>query len=103
VIEVAHAALASFGRTGTTVVAAIVGLGLVNSRVLVGPGRVLDPPGTLWGRLLLAKLPLLGALLGLAGLNRWVLTSALGHDRTVLAVATVSHLLQSVMSRPVLD
>lgn len=96
-VEVAHTALASFGRTGTIVVAAIVGSGLINSWVLVGSGRVLDLPGTLWGRLLLAKLALFVVTFGLAGLNRWVLIPALGYERTTIAPAEVSHLQRSVI------
>lgn len=96
-IEVAHAALARFGQTGTVIVAAIIGSGLVNSWVLVGPGRVLDLPDTLWGQLLLGKLALFAAMLGLAGLNRWVLTPALGRDQTAIAPATILHLRRSVL------
>ncbi len=97
VVEVTHAALSSFGRAGTIIVAAIVGSGLVNSWVLIGPGQVLDLPGTLWGRLLLAKLALFAAMLGLAGLNRWVLTPALGRNPVTIAPATVLRLRRSVM------
>lgn len=97
VIDVAYQGLASFGRTGTIIVMVIVGTGLINSWVLVGPGRVLDLPDTLWGRLLLAKLTLFATMLGLAALNRWVLTPALNRTAAIAPVAALARLRRSVL------
>jgi len=97
-IEVAYRALTRFSRMGTMIVAAIVGTGLVNSYVLVGPGRVLDLPATLWGQLLLAKLALFAGMLGLAAANRWVLTPALHRTpATAAALPALLRLRRSVM------
>ncbi len=96
-----HRALHGFGRVGTIVVGAIVVTGLVNSWMLVGFGNVPELGTTLYGRLLIAKLVLFGAMLGLASLNRFRLTptfersiaaadhrEALGVLRASLAVET---------------
>lgn len=83
--EVLADGLTSFGRTGTIIVAAIMGSGLVNSWVLVTPARVLDLPSTSWGRLLLAKIALFIGMLALAAVNRWVLTPASSATRSTTA------------------
>lgn len=100
-LTLTHRALHGFGLVGTVVVGAIVVTGLVNSWMLVGPGNVAELGSTLYGRLLVAKLVLFGAMLGLASLNRFRLTPtfersiaaadharALGALRTSLAVET---------------
>ena len=76
-----HRALHGFGTVGTVVVATIVVTGLINAWLLVGPGNVLDLGGTLYGRLLLAKLALFAGMLGLASLNRFRLTP--GFERSI--------------------
>ncbi len=76
-VRVAHRALAGFSVAGTAIVATIVVTGFVNSWLLVGPDHVLGLTDTLYGRLLLAKLALFVAMLGLAALNRFRLTPAL--------------------------
>lgn len=73
-LTLTHRALHGFGRVGTIVVGAIVVTGLVNSWMLVGPGSVADLGTTLYGQLLVAKLVLFAAMLGLASLNRFRLT-----------------------------
>ena len=78
-----HRALHGFGTVGTVVVATIVVTGLINAWLLVGPGNVLDLGGTLYGRLLLAKLALFAGMLGLASLNRFRLTP--GFERSIAA------------------
>ena len=98
-----HRALHGFGTVGTIVVGTIVITGLVNGWMLVGAGNVATLATTLYGQLLLAKLALFVAMLGLASLNRFRLTPAfersiaasdhgraLGALRTSLAVETVS-------------
>ena len=82
-LTLTHRALHGFGLVGTGVVGAIVVTGLVNSWMLVGVGNVPDLGTTLYGRLLIAKLVLFGAMLGLASLNRFRLTPAF--ERSIVA------------------
>lgn len=72
-----HRALRGFGTVGLIVVGTIVVTGLVNGSLLVGVGHVTTLGTTLYGRLLIAKLTLFVAMLGLALLNRFRLTPAL--------------------------
>jgi copper resistance protein D len=67
----AHRALEGFSATGTFVVLAIVVTGLANSWLVVGPAALVSAPGTLYGQLLIAKLVLFAAMLGLAATNRY--------------------------------
>ncbi|OYW46400.1 MAG: hypothetical protein B7Z33_03160 [Sphingomonadales bacterium 12-68-11] len=76
-LTLVHRALAQFSRVGTAAVALIVASGIVNSLVLMGVPSVGSLTGSLYGRLLLAKLGLFAAMLMLAGANRWKLTPAL--------------------------
>lgn len=78
-----YRALHGFGAIGTLVVGTIVATGLVNSWMLVGIGNVAVLPTTLYGQLLLAKLALFVAMLGLASLNRFGLTPAF--ERSIAA------------------
>jgi putative copper resistance protein D len=78
-----HRALHGFGTVGTIVVATIVITGLVNGWMLVGVSNIAALPATLYGQLLLAKLALFVAMLGLASLNRFRLTPAF--ERSVAA------------------
>ena len=71
-----HRALHGFGTVGTVVVGTIVVTGLVNGWMLVGIGNITALAATLYGQLLLAKLALFVAMLGLASLNRFRLTPA---------------------------
>lgn len=75
-LRLTHRALHGFGLVGTIVVGTIVVTGLVNGWLLVGVGYLPRLPTTLYGQLLLAKLALFGAMLGLAILNRFRLTPA---------------------------
>lgn len=76
-IRLTHRALEGFSVIGAAIVALIVVSGLVNSWVLVGPEHLLSMGATLYGQLLIAKLMLFGAMLGLAAANRFRLTPAL--------------------------
>lgn len=100
-LGVTHRALHGFGTVGTIVVGTIVVTGLVNGWMLVGVSNLSALPATLYGQLLLAKLALFVAMLGLASLNRFRLTPAfersiaasdhgraLGTLRTSLAIET---------------
>ncbi len=71
-------ALRRFSGIGAAAVAVIVLSGLINSWFLVGPDRLLDFWTTAYGRVLLAKLVAFAGMLGLAALNRYRLTPALG-------------------------
>lgn len=82
-LEVAHRALHGFGTVGTIVVGTIVVTGLVNGWMLVGINNVTALATTLYGQLLLAKLALFVAMLGLASLNRFRLTPAF--ERSIAA------------------
>lgn len=73
-LELTHRALHGFGAVGTLVVAALLLSGLVNSWVLVGPAQIGGLASDPYGRLLLAKLALFGAMLALAAINRFRLT-----------------------------
>jgi putative copper resistance protein D len=73
-----RAALARFSKTGSCLVAAIILTGLVNFWVLVGIDNLGALFTTLYGQLLLAKLALFAAMIGLAATNRFRLTPALG-------------------------
>lgn len=70
-------ALAGFATAGSVLVALIVATGLVNGWMIVGPAGLTLLPGSLYGQLLIAKLLLFAAMLGLAAANRWWLTPRL--------------------------
>ncbi|HEV7384271.1 MAG TPA: copper homeostasis membrane protein CopD [Phenylobacterium sp.] len=72
-----HDALAAFSGIGAGVVALIVASGLVNSWFLVGPRHLLQVAAAPYGRLLLAKLAVFVAMLGLAAANRYRLAPSL--------------------------
>ncbi|WP_068094891.1 copper homeostasis membrane protein CopD [Novosphingobium rosa] len=75
-LSLTHRALHGFGAIGTAVVGTIVVTGLVNGWMLVGIANITALATTLYGRLLLIKLALFIAMLGLASLNRFRLTPA---------------------------
>lgn len=76
-VNTARRALAGFSTMGTIIVALLVATGLINSTFLVGADHVLTLPATPYGQLLIVKLMLFSAMLGLAALNRFRLTPAL--------------------------
>ncbi len=94
-----HRVLRGFSLVGSFIVGLIVISGLINSWVLVGPANAAKALETDYGQLLLVKLVLFAAMLGLAAVNRYRLTlafaaavmegdtgSALGHLRRSLAI-----------------
>jgi len=89
-LSVTHRALDRFSRVGTFAVGLIVATGIVNCLAVVGFPHFSGLPLTAYGKLLIAKLLLFGAMLALAGLNRWRLTPALEvairNDSPTLAV-----------------
>lgn len=76
-LTLTHRALHGFGLIGTIVVGTLIVTGLFNTWLLVGLGNLPKLAASLYGQLLLAKLVLLGAMLVLASLNRFLLTPAL--------------------------
>ncbi|WP_343526193.1 copper homeostasis membrane protein CopD [Sphingomonas sp.] len=76
-VALTHRALHGFASMGTVLVGTILATGIINGAMLIGIGGLGAVPVTLYGQLLLAKLALFGAMLGLAALNRFRLTPAL--------------------------
>lgn len=76
-VAAARSALAGFAVAGSIIVALIVATGLINVWMIVGVEGALRLPTTLYGQLLIAKLVLFAAMLGLAAANRWRLTPRL--------------------------
>ncbi len=75
-LTLSHRVLDGFSTIGGLVVAIILISGLINSWILVGLPNVTALPGNLYGRLLIAKLVLFGAMVALASANRFHLTPA---------------------------
>ena len=89
-LRVLHRILHGFSRVGAVIVALVVASGLVNSWILVGPAHLFSMASSLYGGLLIAKLGLFGAMLGLATVNRFRLTPtferAIQSNETLAAV-----------------
>lgn len=75
-LDLSLRALAGFSTTGSLAVGAIIVTGIVNLWLVVGPANLLALPGSLYGRLMIAKLALFAAMLGLAAANRFRLVPA---------------------------
>lgn len=73
-----HRSLARFFMVGTIAVLLITASGMVNVAILVGPSHLLSLGDTHYGRLLMFKLVLFGAMILLALANRFRLVPALG-------------------------
>lgn len=95
--RVLHRALKGFSGVGTFVVALIVATGVVNGWFLVGPEHIRDLTASVWGRLLIAKLAVFAAMLGLAALNRLVLTPRLEASLGLDPGAAVAALRRSLL------
>ena len=70
-------ALSGFSGAGTLAVSLLILTGLVNGWFLIGPDHLAALATTLYGRILLAKLGLFTAMLGLAAAHRWRLAPRL--------------------------
>ncbi len=81
-LVVAARGLDQFARVGTLCVFIIAGTGLINGQIVIGAAHVTQSLASPYGQLLLVKLLLFAAMLGLAAVNRWRLTPSL---RTVAA------------------
>ncbi len=91
-----HEALKGFSGIGSVVVAALLASGLINTWFLVGPQHLDGLVSTTWGRLLLGKLVLVAAMLGLAAFNRWKLTPRLEGSLALDPGAALKALRRSV-------
>jgi copper resistance protein D len=91
-LNIALRLLKNFSVAGTIIVAVVLGSGLVNGWVLVGPLHVLSIHTTLYGRLLIAKLLLFGIMLLLAAVNRYKLTP--GFERALQSGGTLSAVMK---------
>ena len=74
----AISALERFSGIGTIIVVAVVVTGSINFVAIVGVEGLFATFRTAYGQLLLVKLVLFGAMLGLAGFNRWRLVPDIG-------------------------
>ena len=77
-VQTTHRALAGFATIGSILVALIIVTGVANSVFLVGFDATWSLGTTLYGQLLIAKIALFAAMLGLAASHRFRLTPALG-------------------------
>lgn len=93
-----HSALHRFSGTGSLLVALLVVTGLVNSWMLVGPDKIAALWMTPYGQLLTLKLALFAAMLGLAAVNRFRHTPALGQvvDAAERAPQALARLRRSI-------
>jgi copper resistance protein D len=76
-LVVLHSRLQYFATIGTILVIGLAVTGSANLLFIIGWSGVLTLPTTGYGQLLLLKLALFGAMLGLAAANRWWLTAKL--------------------------
>ena len=90
-------ALAAFSGVGSAVVAVLIGTGLINALYAVEWRPLLLLTASLWGWLLLAKLALFGAMLGVAALNRFILTPRLQAEIPNGAAGSLSDLRRSLV------
>src|SRR5262249_49549159 len=92
-IAAAHHGLVRFSGIGPAIVGLLGVTGLTNSWLLLGPAPWHALIATPYGLVLLVKLGLFAGMLGLAALNRYVLTPAIkgqGSSRTALGALTHS-------------
>lgn len=94
--DLLHRALKKFSGVGSVLVAAILASGVLNTVFLAGPGILPGLLGSAWGRLLIAKLALFAAMLGLAALNRYRLTPGLAASLGADPAAALQALRRSV-------
>jgi putative copper resistance protein D len=85
-------ALSGFARTGTVIVIALLVTGIVNIWTLIGPSAIGTLPATPYGRLLMGKLALFVAMLGLAAANRFRMAPGLARSLDGDAGAAIRHL-----------
>ena len=93
-IEVARIVTTRFSRIGMVCVAILLATGIVNSWFLVGTFPALI--GTAYGRVLLIKLALFVAMIGVASINRFWLTPKLASNMAVEFSAAARSLCRNV-------
>lgn len=76
-LDLAARSLDQFARIGTLCVLVIAATGLINGQIVIGAAHVPQSLASPYGQLLLLKLLMFAAMLGLAAANRWRLTPAL--------------------------
>ena len=90
-------ALAAFSGVGSAVVAVLICTGLINALYMVEwrflPVLTTSP----WGWLLLAKLALFGVMLGMAAVNRFILTPRLQTEISSCVAGRLSDLRRSLL------
>jgi copper resistance protein D len=91
-----YQALRGFSGLGSGLVAVLVATGVINSWFLVGVAGLPKVLTTVYGQLLVLKLALFLAILGLAATNRLYLTPRLGH---ALAQGTTASLAVAALRR----
>jgi putative copper resistance protein D len=91
-----EAGLTRFAGVGSGVVAVLAATGLVNLGETAGWDRLWRTGETLWGQLLLIKLAVFAAMLGLAALNRFRLTPGLLRASQADRVASLRRLRVSL-------
>lgn len=97
-IGAARAALDGFAVAGSMVVALVLVSGVINAWVIVGPANLALLPTSLYGQLLIAKLLLFLAMLGLAAANRWRLTPRLDADLDADELPSAARALRTSIS-----
>jgi putative copper resistance protein D len=99
-VAAASTALSRFSGMGSLTVALLVATGLVNSFFLVG--TLSNLTGTPYGRLLVLKLAIFGAMLTLAALNRFWLVPKLTGGRTASSIGVLKRLSGNVLGEQIL-
>jgi putative copper resistance protein D len=87
--------LRAFSALGTAAVVVIVVTGLINTAVLVGADGITRMPTHPYGQILLAKIVLFTAMLGLAAAHRFILVPRL-ESRSLTPAAALSRLKVSL-------
>lgn len=95
-LQLAHRALAGFAPVGSMAVAMLVATGIANTFWILGWAGLTGLPGTRYGQLLIAKLLLFAAMLGLAASNRWRLVPRLESGLTASPLAPLAALRRSL-------
>ncbi len=97
-----HDALTRFSGIGMSVVAVLLLTGIMNSWFLIGPQNILSSLSTPYGRVLLNKIILFAAMLGLAAGNRYWLTPLLTSDLKGDAQPALNKLRRSIVAETIL-
>jgi putative copper resistance protein D len=100
--DIIHDALTRFSGVGPGVVAVLLLTGIANSWFLIGPEKALASLSTPYGQVLLNKIILFLAMLGLAAGNRYWLTPLLASDLKGDARGALKRLRRSVVAETIL-